>query len=119
MEEQDGKQPPEHGTGRLERDMSKQSELLKEVAEVVAGARNKNYGPPSVNLDDRTARLWSTYFAVKGNQHISGIDVCNLMILLKMARIMEDWGHKDNYADMAGYAAAAWEIADEYVDRLI
>jgi len=109
--------------------MSKQSDLLREVAEVVAGARNKNYGPPSVNLDQRTAELWQTYLAVKNNNrhqqsgllisHISGIDVCNMMILLKMARIMEDWQHKDNYADIAGYAAAAWEIADDFVDRII
>lgn len=99
--------------------MSKQSDLLREVAEVVAGARNKNYGPPSVNLDQRTAALWRAYFAAKDSQYISGIDVCNLMILLKMARIMEDWQHKDNYADMAGYAAAAWEIADDFVDRII
>jgi len=99
--------------------MSKQSELLKEVSEVVSGARNRSYGPPSVNLDERTAALWRAYFEAKSNQYISGVDVCNLMILLKMARIMEDWGHKDNYADMAGYAAAAWEIADDWTDRFI
>jgi len=39
--------------------------------------------------------------------------VCNMMILLKMARIMEDATVKDNYADIAGYAAAAWEIVEE------
>jgi hypothetical protein len=99
--------------------MSAQSELLREVADVVAGARNKNYGPPSVNLDDRTAGLWTAYFKAKGNHHIGGIDVCNLMILLKMARTMEDWQHKDNYADMAGYAAAGWEIANDHVDRIV
>lgn len=92
--------------------MSKQSELLREVAEIVAGARNKNYGPPKVNLGERTAELWNAYFNVMPKSNIDGIDVCNLMILLKMARIMEDSLVKDNYADIAGYAGAAWEIAD-------
>lgn len=90
--------------------MSQQAEILREVADVVAGARNKNYGPPKVNLDERTAELWNAYFNVKPTPAINGVDVCNLMILLKMARIMEDNTVKDNYADIAGYAGAAWEI---------
>ena len=99
--------------------MSVQSKLLKEVSEVVAGARNKDYGPPSVNLDQRTASLWNAYLeAIRPKYNyleatLNGVDVCNMMILLKMARIMEDSSVKDNYADIAGYAAAAWEIVEE------
>jgi hypothetical protein len=92
--------------------MSTQSELLNEVAEIVGGERSKDYGPPSVNLDERTAELWNAYFNIKPSPVINGVDVCNLMILLKMARIMEDDRVKDNYADIAGYAAAAWEIVN-------
>jgi hypothetical protein len=98
--------------------MSTQSDLLIEVAEIISGARNKNYGPPSVNLDERTASLWNAYIELLSNRkdwvtwQLDGVDVCNMMILVKMARIIEDRHHKDNYADMAGYAAAAWEIAN-------
>jgi hypothetical protein len=92
--------------------MSAQSDLLKEVAEIVGGERSRDYGPPSVNLDERTAELWNAYFNIKQEPSINGVDVCNLMILLKMARIMEDDRVKDNYADIAGYAAAAWEIVN-------
>lgn len=96
--------------------MSTQSELLNEVAEVVSGARNKDYGPPIVNLDYRTAALWNAYVRtdedILYSRGFDGIDVCNMMILLKMARIMETRNVKDNYADIAGYAAAAWEIAN-------
>ena len=94
--------------------MSTQSDMLREVADVVAGARNKNYGPPALNLDDRTARLWTAYMRSKEDvfytHGFDGIDVCMMMILLKIARIMEDGTIKDNYADIAGYAGAAWEI---------
>jgi hypothetical protein len=97
--------------------VSTQSDLLKEVSEVVAGARNKDYGPPSVNLDRRTAALWSVYLnLIKCDDDlpmvIDGVDVCNMMILLKIARIIENGRVKDNYADIAGYAAAAWEIVN-------
>ena len=92
--------------------MSAQFSLLLEVADIVSGARARDYGPPSVNLDKRTAALWNAYFDVKKDAAIDGVDVCVLMILLKIARIMEDGRVKDNYADIAGYAAAAWEIVD-------
>jgi len=95
--------------------MSIQSELLKEVADIVSGRRHRDYGPPRINLDHRTATLWTTYLNMADpfERDLSGVDVCNMMILLKMARIMEDATVKDNYADIAGYAAAAWEIVSE------
>jgi hypothetical protein len=93
--------------------MSVQRDLLKEVAEIVGGERSKDYGPPSLNLDHRTARLWQVYQELLdpfSEKNLDGIDVCMMMILVKMARIMQDKSVKDNYADIAGYAAAAWEI---------
>ena len=93
--------------------MSVQRDLLREVAEIVGGERSKDYGPPSLNLDHRTARLWQVYQELLdpfGEKNLDGIDVCMMMILVKMARIMQDKSVKDNYADIAGYAAAAWEI---------
>jgi hypothetical protein len=94
--------------------VSAQSDLLKEVAEIVGGERSKDYGPPSLNLDYRTATLWNAYLKVAAPAHgaLDGVDVCNMMILLKIARIVESQKMKDNYADIAGYAAAAWEIAN-------
>jgi hypothetical protein len=98
--------------------MSLQSDLLKEVAEIVGGERSRDYGSASINLDQRTASLWNAYLANLSmneylNVQVDGVDVCNLMILLKIARIMESRIVKDNYADIAGYAAAAWEIINE------
>lgn len=94
--------------------MSTQSELLTEVAEMVGGTRSRDYGPPNINLDYRTATLWNAYLKVAAPAYdaLDGVDVCNMMILLKIARIIEDQKVKDNYADIAGYAAAAWEIVN-------
>lgn len=97
--------------------MSEQSELLREVADTVAGARNKDYGSPTINLNERTAALWTTYLRliedIVYKHGLNGVDVCNMMILVKMARTMENMSVKDNYADIAGYAAAAWEIVHD------
>ena len=94
--------------------MSTQSDLLKEVAEIVGGERSRDYGPPGLNLDYRTSTLWNAYLKVAAPAHdaLDGVDVCNMMILLKIARIIEDNKVKDNYADISGYAAAAWEIVN-------
>jgi len=93
--------------------VSTQSDLLKEVAEIVGGERSRDYGPPGLNLDHRTAGLWNHYLELLDplyEKSLDGIDVCMMMILVKIARIMQDKSVKDNYADIAGYAAAAWEI---------
>lgn len=92
--------------------MSMQSDLLRETADIVSGMRNRNYGPPKLNLDIRTAELWNAYLGSMKNAAVTGVDVCNMMILLKIARTMEDATVKDNWADIAGYAAAAWEIVN-------
>jgi hypothetical protein len=93
-------------------DMSTQSDLLREVADIVSGSRSKDYGPPGINLDYRTATLWNAYMKIAKPAYdsLDGVDVCNMMILLKIARVVENGTVKDNYADIAGYAAAAWEI---------
>jgi len=93
--------------------VSTQSDLLKEISEIVSGARSKDYGPPGLNLDHRTAGLWNLYLELLdpfSEKNLDGIDVCMMMILVKIARVMQDKSVKDNYADIAGYAAAAWEI---------
>lgn len=73
------------------------------------------YGSPTLNLDNRTALLWEAYLqGRRGVDFITGVDVCNMMILLKIARTMETPEVKDHWADIAGYAGAAWEVM---VDR--
>jgi hypothetical protein len=103
------------GSKPKESSMSKQSELLAEVSKVLSGDRARAYGSPIDNLDERTASLWQAYLDVKPSYKINGIDVCNMMILLKIARTIENIHTKDNYADIAGYAGAAWEISEEII----
>jgi hypothetical protein len=42
---------------------------------------------------------------------LSASDVAYMMVLLKMARLMQTPGHRDSLVDMAGYAATAARVA--------
>jgi hypothetical protein len=122
QQEQDSARNVRAGLGSEQKGeaMSKQSELLFEVAEVLSGDRAKAYGSPYVNLHERTSTLWNAYIQARRGNPLDGVDVCNMMILLKIARIMENVSTKDNYADIAGYAGAAWEVSEEmgFIDAL-
>ena len=86
--------------------------VLREALAVTAGDRQSRYGHPSVNLGERTAALMQAYVSNMPNpDRWSATDVCNLMILLKVARLQESPTDFDSLVDIAGYASAAWEAA--------
>lgn len=74
---------------------------LDEAKELINGERMKNYGEPGENVND-IAQFWSTYL----HFDISGRDVCNMMILVKISRDSFVPMH-DNQVDIAGYAGIA------------
>lgn len=72
------------------------------------GPRQNDYGHPRANFE-RTARLWNGYlFALRGGDAplLKPEDVAHMMVLLKMARLMQTPAHRDSWVDIAGYAAA-------------
>lgn len=89
--------------------------ILKEAMEAIDGSRDEQYGSPEDNFK-RIARLWSEYLSAANEPHeyqetvIEPQDVANMMILLKIARTMHDPEVRDNWVDIAGYAACAGEI---------
>ena len=95
--------------------MSASEDLLQEAIEVVSVSRHQDYGPPSVNLQ-RICNYWNEYLDqnsnVTGDYHITPKMVCDLMILLKMARSVEGY-KRDTYVDLAGYASLVSEVSDD------
>jgi hypothetical protein len=59
--------------------------------------------------------LWTTYFNTAKNTEdwydITPTDVANMMILMKMARLMNKSDHEDSWIDIAGYAANGCELS--------
>jgi hypothetical protein len=86
--------------------------LLEDAADAVVGPRADDYGPPEVNLGQRTARLWTAYLIDLGlGRPLDGRDVSALMILLKLARLQQTGSlpeQRDSWVDVAGYAATGW-----------
>ena len=99
--------------------------LLDEASGLVNGARNGTYGEP---VDDYTkvAGLWNAYIQGvvdrKTARGESGLlephDAIAMMVLLKVSRIANDAGHRDNWVDIAGYAACGWDATVDERARL-
>lgn len=74
--------------------------ILEEAHETIYGDRECTYGDPSKNL--RTiASMWSAYL----DKEITYQDVCNMMVLMKVARLKNTPNHRDSLVDIAGYTA--------------
>jgi len=82
--------------------------LLEEATKITAQDRNKEYGAPEDNFQN-IANYWNTYLTTIPKQGnivpLTSQDVAHLMILMKMARLNTNPGHRDSLVDIAGYAA--------------
>jgi len=85
--------------------------ILQEAHKVIYGDREKTYGRPDKNLTV-IARMWDAYLG-RPYGTLSPLDVCNMMVLLKTARLANDPTHRDSLIDICGYAALS-ERVQEY-----
>jgi len=81
-------------------------EILNTAAELISGDRAATYGDATVS-HQRIADLWSTYLGTP--EPLSAVDVAACLILMKVSR-SKGAAHRDNWIDMAGYAALAGEM---------
>lgn len=95
------------------------TECLETAKTIVNGARQENYGSPESNFRN-IAELWTTYFNTAKNTEdwydITPTDVANMMILMKMARLMNKADHEDSWVDICGYAANGCELSTAVKD---
>lgn len=83
--------------------------VLDQARDIIYGDREKTYGRPQVNLQS-IADFWTVYLqrraVVTGvNDTVTINDVCQMMVLLKTARLLNDPTHLDSLIDQAGYVA--------------
>lgn len=74
--------------------------VLQKADLIINGPRNEAYGDPRLN-HQRIADLWSTYLGVP----VTWVQAIHMMILLKVARLMQTPMHEDSVMDIIGYAA--------------
>lgn len=88
--------------------------ILQKAHEIIHGDREQTYGDPSKNLN-QIAKFWSVHLSgTTGEEiHLTPADVCEMMILLKVARLGNTPNHIDSLVDIAGYAALQERTADK------
>jgi|TARA_R110000787_G_scaffold103596_1_gene210214 hypothetical protein len=84
------------------------NECLKIAQDLINGDRASDYGDAYLN-HARVAALWTTYTQSRTTA-LSPVDVAMMMVLMKVARTMEN-PKNDSFVDIAGYAALASEMA--------
>lgn len=77
--------------------------ILDRAKSVVFTDRQENYGHPARNFG-RIARLWNAYIGEYSELRLGQEDVAIMMILMKIARLIETPDHEDSVVDIAGYA---------------
>lgn len=80
--------------------------ILDEAKKTITKYRQDQHGNPEDNFA-MIADLWRTYTGFK----VTPEDVSVMMCLLKIARMSTGSGKTDNYVDLCGYAALAYEMA--------
>lgn len=91
--------------------MSDSAKNRKEVIDLVTEAtmsdRNRDYGDPEDNFQD-IADFLNIYLADRLTGFITAIDVANIMILTKVARMRASPLKGDHMVDVAGYAVCGY-----------
>lgn len=94
------------------------NDILAEADRIINGERQEQYGKAEDNFD-LIAQYWEIYLDNKnndGNYRITTQDVATMQMLLKIARTQGGQAKRDNYVDIAGYAALAARCAGVYIN---
>lgn len=96
-----------------EDDVTPRGRVLREAENLITGDRNQTYGSPTQNFQN-TADIWNALMGhkFKDGHSFTPTDVANLMIGLKLARMVAQ-PKRDNFVDIAGYAACGWETVED------
>lgn len=91
--------------------------ILTQAAAIVDQDREKTYGDPSKNLN-AIADLWSAWLRARGllvaDDVLSYVDVTQMMVLLKVARLANDPTHYDSQVDACGYMRLLERCQDHF-----
>ncbi len=103
--------------------MPKLGDSLLETHKIITGERQDSYGAPE-NSFNLITNLWNAYLSADQERlsnldsdsdsvtiySLDPVDVANLMILFKVARLLGQTPTRDTYLDIQGYAAIAADI---------
>lgn len=82
--------------------------ILEQAQKIIDEDREQTHGDPASNIQT-IANFWSEYL----DTEVSMDDVCNMMVLLKVARLKSNALHVDSDVDAAGYLYLKHKIRQE------
>lgn len=87
-------------------------EILFQVAELVSGDRRKTHGD-AAETQAKVGALWTVFLGGRKlpDAPLSGVEVAQMMCLLKIARTQSGEFNMDDFLDAIGYSAIAAENA--------
>lgn len=96
-----------------QKDVTPRAEVLREAEQLIVGDRNDTYGTPTQNFTN-IADLWNVQFRhlLKDGAKFTPADIALALIQVKMARTIAQ-PKRDNFVDIAGYAACGYETTVE------
>lgn len=95
---------------------TQRADVLQEAERLITGDRNKSYGSPVQNFTN-IADLLTIQFGhkLREGERFTATDVSAAMIHVKLARLIAQ-PKRDNFVDIAGYAACGWECEASAMD---
>ena len=84
--------------------------ILDAAKRVVYGRGEKDYGHPTQNFQE-IADLWTVLLGRQLTEPITALQVAQLNIATKLARLINTPDHRDSMIDIAGYAETMARVA--------
>lgn len=92
----------------------RRADFLDEIKKIVCQDRNSQHGEAEDNFQT-IAEFWNTFLTRRHgfSGRITSLDVADMMVLFKIARVAANPLHGDTRKDIGGYAACGAGIAME------
>ena len=88
---------------------ARREEILADIAKVVCQDRCSSYDEPEDSFKDIAAG-WNWLFRHKLRENFTPDDVAKAQVVLKLARLRNNPGHKDSCLDIAGYGVCLVDV---------
>lgn len=96
--------------------MTEREKILRDTIKTITQDRQDQYGRPENNFQ-KIADMWNAYIhsysGATEQIELTPKDVAVMQILLKIARMSTGKEKRDNYVDICGYVAIAYELVAE------
>lgn len=91
-----------------DQEKTERQKLLQETESLVSGDRNNQYGPPHQDFSRTAGMLNALGFRLNG-EPLRAHNIAMILSSVKLSRLVWSPDKRDNWVDLAGYAACGWE----------